>query len=82
MERDPVFGCVLDAGHDIGYASGPHDAQWAEAVDTRIAGVHLHEHIVTAHLTVNQASQVFSDSLAFLIHYPSAYIILKMGRVS
>ena len=63
-----ILGRVADGGDDVVERPRPHDAQRPQLVDARVARVELRENVVAADVALQQAAQVFFDSLLVWIH--------------
>ena len=68
MDRNVVLGRVPDRGDDVVQRSRPHDAQRPNLVDAGVGRVELREEVVAADVALQQAAQVFLDSLVLWVH--------------
>jgi hypothetical protein len=63
-----VLSGVADRGNYVVDRARTDDAQGFELVDAAVAGVEICGDVVAQHVTLQQASQVFLDSLLFWVH--------------
>ena len=68
VDRQMILGRVADRGDHVVDRPRPHDAQRPQLVDAGVAGVELREEVVAADVALQQAAQVFFDSLLVWVH--------------
>ena len=68
VNRQVVFRRIAHGGDNVVHRARTNHAQRLQLINARVAGVELCRHVVAKHVALQQATQVFFDSLLVGIH--------------
>ena len=68
VERQFLFGGVLQARRHVGGRTRPDHGQRLDLIDAGVAGIELEEQIVATHVAAHQSAKIVLDAFSDLVH--------------